>query len=239
MRPCKTCGHMIANNARACPNCGQTYSRVSGCLAFTIIFFVISIMIGYFINNLSKSDIGTSSTDEGLFEQIEKPSQEFVEDALKKMTIKHDDIKEMAWYYDKSTPESNNTNNIHLYIGQEKAAKTFLRFVIRYSSSNWLFIENYNIKVDNSVFVIPTSFGEVKRDNAYDSIWEWYDTKVDRKILTIVSSIIAAKNVKIRCNGQKYYDERTITKKEKKSSSKCLRRLYCSRRQINQNIFYV
>lgn len=208
---------MIANNARVCPNCGRKYSRISGCFAFVIIFFVVSFMIVYMINSLSKKDVNDSLiySNENIVEQKEKPSKEFIENALKKMKTKFDDIKKITWYYDKSTPESNNTNNIHLYIGKEETGKPFMRFVIRYSSSNWLFIENYNIKADSAVFTIPTSFGEVKRDNAYDSIWEWYDTKVDKKILNIVNSIIDAKNVKVRCNGQKYYDERTVAKKEK------------------------
>jgi hypothetical protein len=54
MKPCKTCGHMIAKNARVCPNCGHKYSRVSGCFAYVLIFIVVSIMISYMINSLSK-----------------------------------------------------------------------------------------------------------------------------------------------------------------------------------------
>lgn len=217
MKPCKTCGEMIANNARFCPKCGQKYSRISGCFAYVIIFFVVSFMIEYAINNLSIKDVNEPLiySDENIVEQKEKPSEEFIKAALKKMKIKYDDIRKITWYYDKSTPESNNTKNIHLYIGKAEAGKPFMRLVIRYSSSNWLFIENYNIKADSTVFTIPTSFGEVKRDNAYDSIWEWYDTKVDKKILNIVNSIIEAKSVKLRYNGQKYFDERTVSQKEK------------------------
>jgi len=217
MKPCKTCGHMIANNARVCPNCGRKYSRISGCFAFVIIFLVVSFMIGYIVNNLSKKDINESSvySNESIVEQKEKPSEEFIKTALKKMKSKYDDIKKITWYYDKSTPESNNTNNIHLYIGKEEGKKPFMRFVIRYSSSDWLFIENYNIKADSAVFTISTSFGDVERDNSYGSIWEWYDIIVDNKILLIVNSIIDSKNVKIRYNGQKYYNEKTISQKEK------------------------
>lgn len=208
---------MIANNARFCPNCGRKYSRIGGCFAFVIIFFVVSFMIGYIINNLSKKDTNESSvySNESIIEQKEKPSEEFIKTSLKKMKTKYDDIKKITWYYDKSTPESNNTNNIHLYIGKEEGKKPFMRFVIRYSSSDWLFIENYNIKADSAVFTISTSFGDVERDNSYGSIWEWYDTVVDNKILLIVNSIIDAKNVKIRYNGQKYYNEKTVTQKEK------------------------
>ena len=54
MKPCKTCGQMIAKNARFCPKCGHKYSHVSGCFAYVLIFIVVSIMISYMINGLSK-----------------------------------------------------------------------------------------------------------------------------------------------------------------------------------------
>ncbi len=57
MKPCKTCGQMIANNAQFCPNCGHKYSRVNGCFAFFIILIVISIMIIYMINSFSNKSI--------------------------------------------------------------------------------------------------------------------------------------------------------------------------------------
>ena len=72
MKPCKTCGEMIAKNARVCPKCGHKYSRISGCFAYFIIFIVVSIMIGYMINSLSKknpdvSNVQTPKDDLTLF----------------------------------------------------------------------------------------------------------------------------------------------------------------------------
>lgn len=61
MKPCKTCGQMIANNAQFCPNCGYKYSRVNGCFAFFIILIVISIMISYMINSFSNKSIRESN----------------------------------------------------------------------------------------------------------------------------------------------------------------------------------
>ena len=54
MKPCKTCGQMIAKNARVCPNCGHKYSRVSIYFAFLLIFIVALITISYIINSPSK-----------------------------------------------------------------------------------------------------------------------------------------------------------------------------------------
>ncbi|HMN24378.1 MAG TPA: hypothetical protein PKE38_07755 [Ignavibacteriaceae bacterium] len=72
MKPCKTCGHMIAKSASVCPNCGQKYSRIGGCFAYFIIFIVVAIMISYMINSLSKknpeeSKIQTPKDDLTLF----------------------------------------------------------------------------------------------------------------------------------------------------------------------------
>jgi len=50
LKPCKTCGHMIAQNAQLCPNCGQKYSHISGCFSFIMIFLFASMLIGFIIN---------------------------------------------------------------------------------------------------------------------------------------------------------------------------------------------
>ncbi|GAB6283628.1 MAG: hypothetical protein STSR0008_24120 [Ignavibacterium sp.] len=63
LKNCKSCGKQIAKNARVCPHCGHKYSRVSGCFAYVLIFFVVSIiMIGYVISNLSSNNTKSPNT---------------------------------------------------------------------------------------------------------------------------------------------------------------------------------
>jgi hypothetical protein len=135
--------------------------------------------------------------------------------AIKKLRHKYDDVEGITWYYDKSTPESNRNKNIHLYFGKDKSDAVWLRLCIRYSASDWLFVESYTIKADDENFDINTSISEIKRDNGYEGVWEWYDTVVDKNNLTIIESIISSKNAKIRYNGQQYHSDRIISNTEK------------------------
>lgn len=147
------------------------------------------------------------------YEQLKR--EQLLEKTSKKLRQKYDDVEAITWYYDKTTPESNRTKNIHLYFGKDKNDAVWLRLRIRYSGSNWLFIDSYTIKADDDVFEINTSFGEVERDNGYNGIWEWYDTVVDLNTLTMIEAIIVSKIVKIRYKGQQYHYDRIISTPEK------------------------
>lgn len=132
--------------------------------------------------------------------------------ALSKMTTKKDDIKNTTFYYDKTSPQSNNVNNINLYIVKPADSTGFLRLKIQYEGNDWLFIKKYIIKTDDRTFeIIPD---KIERDN-YTRVWEWSDMVVDNEQLNIIRAVIASKEAKIRSEGQTYYDDRVITKAEK------------------------
>tara|TARA_R110002072_G_scaffold75624_5_gene177879 strand:- start:2686 stop:3522 length:837 start_codon:yes stop_codon:yes gene_type:complete len=145
----------------------------------------------------------------------EKAEKERLNNATKKLRTKYDDIKEITWYYDKSTPRYTNYNSIHLYFGKGKYGPPWLRFRIQYAADNWLFIETFVIKTDNQSYTIASSYGEVERDNGNGGIWEWYDVPMSNKLYLMINDIVSSKSVKIRHNGQQYYKDRTITLREK------------------------
>lgn len=131
---------------------------------------------------------------------------------MAKMTAKTDDIKNITFYYDKTTPQRNNIDNIHLYIVRPADSDPFLRLKIQYEGDDWLFIRKYTIKADDQTFTIIPD--KMERDN-YTRIWEWSDEVADDDRLNIVKAIINSKEAKIRCEGQTYYDDRVITTAEK------------------------
>ena len=147
--------------------------------------------------------------------ETEKVEKERLANATKKLRTQYDDIKGITWYYDKGTTKYNNYNSFHLYIGQEKNATPWLRLRIQYTSSDWLFIQSYVIKTDNDSYTIRTSYGDIQTDNDGGDIWEWYDTALDGSHYKMIKDIIKSKNVKLRCNGKQYYNDRSITGKEK------------------------
>ncbi|MCX5846658.1 MAG: zinc ribbon domain-containing protein [Deltaproteobacteria bacterium] len=143
---------------------------------------------------------------------VKKEQEKRKKQALAKMRIKHDEIEKVTWYTDKSTPSSNNTNNMHLYIGKSISGHTYLRLKMQYASSNWLFIEKYIIKADNQIFEIMPL--KVERDH-YTTIWEWSDEPVGDNIYKIVQAVINSKKTVIRNEGTTYHKDRVISKAEK------------------------
>lgn len=134
-----------------------------------------------------------------------------MESAAKKLSKEYDKFENITWYQDPSSPRSNATNNIKVYIGR-KDREVWLRYKISYTGENWLFIESYQLMVDGtSHTIIPTS---VDRDNS-SIVWEWMDAPVNSSQLELLKSIAYSKDAKIRYEGPKYRHDRTITAKEK------------------------
>lgn len=125
-------------------------------------------------------------------------------------------MREITWYYDKTTTQYADVNSFHLYMGKTKDRNPFLRLKIQYSADDWLFIESYMLKVDGKTYNISEdSYGEIKTDNGSGEIWEWLDRYVSASEYEIVKAVANSKSAKLRHNGKDYYKDRTITYKEK------------------------
>ena len=146
----------------------------------------------------------------------EKAEKERLANATKKMRVKVDDMNDVTWYYDKTSPQYTNYNGFYAYIGTSKGSKPWLRLVIQYAADDWLFIERYIIKVDGQTYNITEhSYGEIKTDNGSGGIWEWLDRKVGYSENQIIKAVANGKDVKIRFNGKDYYKDKTITQQQK------------------------
>lgn len=138
-------------------------------------------------------------------------------EAIKSLRQKTDDIRNITWYSDKSTPQYTNSNSFHLYFGTKKDTKPWLQLAINYTADDWLFIKRYIIKTDNDTYTISPSYSEINTDNGAGEIWEWYDVPVDQEKYKMIEDIIKSKNAKIRHEGKQYYKDRAITQKEKQA----------------------
>ena len=146
----------------------------------------------------------------------EKAERDRLANATRKLKTKYDDIRSITWYYDKTTPSYTNYNSFHLYMGKEKSGIPWLRFRIQYTADDWLFIQSYIIKTDDTSHTIETKYGEVETDSDSD-IWEWYDVPLNNELYNIITDVINSKSVKLRYNGKQYYKDRTITGTEKQA----------------------
>ena len=147
--------------------------------------------------------------------EAEKAEKVRLANATKKLRTQYDDVKGITWYYDRSTPQYTNYNSFHIYMGKEKDGKPWLRFRIQYTADDWLFIQSYIIKTDNSSYTIETTYGEVETDNGSGGIWEWFDVPMDNTKYSIIKDIIDSKSVKLRYNGKQYYKDRFLSSTEK------------------------
>lgn len=156
-----------------------------------------------------------ADAEEKVKKEAEKAKAEKLANATKKLRTSYDDMRDITWYYDKGTPKYRDVNSFHLYMSKSKNSTPNLRFAIQYTASSWLFIESYIIKTDNNSYTITPTRKELERDNGYGGIWEWYDVLLDKRMYHIIKDVIQSKNAKIRYNGKQYYDDKTISQKEK------------------------
>lgn len=146
----------------------------------------------------------------------ERKEKERLANATKKLNKKYDDVNEITWYRDRTSPAYVNYNGFYAYIGQSKGSKPWLRLAIQYAADDWLFIESYTIKVDNQTYEISEgSYGEIKTDNGEGGIWEWLDRQVGSSEYEIIKAVANGKNTKIRFVGKDYHKDKIITEQQK------------------------
>jgi len=154
--------------------------------------------------------------EEKALAEKERKEKERLANATKKMSKKYDDVNEITWYRDKSSPAYVNYNGFYAYIGQSNGSKPWLRLAIQYAADDWLFIESYTIKVDGKTYTISeNSYGEIKTDNGSGGIWEWLDRQVGSSEYEIIKAVANGKDVKIRFSGKDYHKDKTITEQQK------------------------
>lgn len=154
--------------------------------------------------------------------EIENAEKNRLANATKLMRTSYDDVNEITWYYDKSTPKYTNSKSIHLYMGKQKDEAPWIRFRIQYAADTWLFVKSFTIKTDTDTHTITTSYGEVETDNGGGGIWEWYDVPMTNTLYALCKEIISSKNPKLRYVGNQYHKDKLITAQEKQAMQNVL-----------------
>lgn len=136
--------------------------------------------------------------------------------ALNKMRIETDKFNGTKFYTDRSTPNYVNSSTFHLYIGKSEGGNPYLRFKVRYSDDDWLFVESASINIDGNVRDLGLGVNW-DRDNAKGDIWEWVDVEATQSQLNVIRDVIGSKSSVIRFFGDKYRDDRTISSTQKRA----------------------
>ncbi|WEK52945.1 MAG: hypothetical protein P0Y55_10060 [Candidatus Cohnella colombiensis] len=146
---------------------------------------------------------------------IAEANKKRLEKATSKMRKTYDEVTENNIYVDKTTAEYVNENSFHAIISQDKDGVPTLLMRIQYSGDDWVFIDKYIFKIDDETVEITPSYGEVKRDNGYGGVWEYYTNYVTQDNRNLIESIISSKKTILRQQGSQNRSDRTITEKEK------------------------
>jgi hypothetical protein len=141
--------------------------------------------------------------------------------ALAQMSIKNDQVKNIKWYQDKSSPKYVNRNGFYLYVGASPNFSTTLRLKIQYYGDDWLFIEKYIFNVDGDVYEINPDYGDVETDND-SKVWEWLDISPNSSQVSMLKAISKSKKTIMRLEGSKYYKDVVITSAQKSAIKRVL-----------------
>ncbi|HWA23571.1 MAG TPA: hypothetical protein VG735_14345 [Caulobacterales bacterium] len=123
--------------------------------------------------------------------------------ALRSLARKKDDFKNTICYRSSNSPAYVNQNGFYLTFCIQDDFVGPLTLHVQYHSDDWLFVQTYDIKVDDQVYNRQDEF---ERDNGVDgdgaSIWEWVSRPIRRDEPQILRSIAAGKDTRIRFNGK-------------------------------------
>lgn len=136
--------------------------------------------------------------------------------ALSKMRISKDDVKNLKFYYDQSSPRYVNASGFYLYAGQKSKNDPYLFLEIQYFGSDWLFIQSYFFNIDGETYEITPNYGDIETDNDSD-VWEWYNQPATADNIEMIQKIIKSKKTVVRLEGRQYYKDVTVTQAQKKA----------------------
>lgn len=132
-----------------------------------------------------------------------------------------DDMRNLSFYYDKSSPKYLNQNAVFCYLAENKGRYS-VRMKVQYFSDDWLFINKYIFKADSALFNYPLirrADGEV----ISGGIIEWIDVLVEDLEIKIMEAVSEGSECKVRYSGKEFHKDRVITSKEKAALKKFVR----------------
>lgn len=124
----------------------------------------------------------------------------------KKFNEKKDEFSNKTWIFPKDKPKYRNRNATYCYFMKQDGEAKNLRFVFQYESSDWLFIKDLIFKIDGELFEYRRL--DFNTDCGDGRIWEWCDLQLSD--INLIRALENAKSIKIKMNGDKYYDTRTL-----------------------------
>ena len=124
----------------------------------------------------------------------------------KNFNQKKDEFSNKTWIFPNNKPKYRNRNATYCYFMKQNNEVRNFRFVFQYVNSDWLFIKDLIFNIDGKIFEYRRL--DFNTDCSGGQIWEWCDLQLSD--IDLIRSLENAKSIKIKMNGDKYYDTRTL-----------------------------
>lgn len=132
------------------------------------------------------------------------------------MRTSRDDFRQITWYKHPSRPRFANTRSyFQIYIGLKDDGTLIPRLLVHYTNDGWLFIDRADFLVDGEMFRPSGMSGRWDRDNGAGDIWEWMDVPLTGAARDLARAVANSDSARIRFNGSQYYNDHTITDRDK------------------------
>lgn len=162
----------------------------------------------------------TTDIKNKLIEEKKKAKLKQISTLKNHMRITRDNVENVTWYQDKTSPAYINYNQIKLGLAQS-GDKLWMRFVISYAGDDWVFFDKIIFNIDGNIIEKSYSMFEKKTDvvfgaGVYESVdlpYEGYEHLIDK--------IIASKNTTIKFRG-KYSSIMKISENQKQAMKRVL-----------------
>lgn len=131
--------------------------------------------------------------------------------ATKKLKRSRDEMEKTTFY---TSPGANTLRTqVGAYIGLADGGQPYLRMMVMYHGSRWIFYDHIKIMADDQIVYQRTyRRSEIKRDNEARSVWEVADYVAQPDDLASLQAISAAKSVTVRFAGRdRIYDHKMTT----------------------------
>lgn len=138
-------------------------------------------------------------------EKVQKQNEE-LERLAKNFKLQKDEFSDETWIFPKDKPKYRNRNATYCYFMKQNNKVQNFRFVFQYVASDWLFIKDLIFNIDGKIYEYRRL--DFNTDCGGEQIWEWCDLQLSD--VNLIRALEKAKSIKIKMNGEKYYNVRML-----------------------------
>ena len=138
-------------------------------------------------------------------ERVQKKKEE-LERLAKNFKLQKDEFSDKTWIFPKDKPKYRNRSATYCYFMKQNNKVQNFRFVFQYVANDWLFIKDLIFNIDGKIYEYRRL--DFNTDCGGEQIWEWCDLQLSD--IDLIRALEKAKSIKIKMNGDKYYNIRTL-----------------------------